>query len=74
VSLCTAHYWLHCESFKYTEYKKSLYFDKHKRPDVVEYRQDVFLPAMAEHSRQFVEYAVGDVENELLTIPENWVE
>jgi hypothetical protein len=74
VSLRTARRWLHREGFKYTEHKKSLYFDGHERPDVVEYRQDVFLPEMAEHRKRLVEYVVGDVEKELLTTPANWVE
>ena len=71
--LHTAHCWLHREGFKYTEHKKSLYFDGHKRPDV-EYRQNVFLPIMAQHCRQMVEYVVGDVEKEVLTQPANFVE
>ncbi|KIM81105.1 hypothetical protein PILCRDRAFT_89356 [Piloderma croceum F 1598] len=74
VSLRTARRWLHCKDFKYTEHKKSLYFDRPERPDVVEYRQDVFLPEMAEHRKRLVEYVVGDVEKELLTTPANGVE
>ena len=74
VSLHTAHRWLHREGFKYTEHKKSLYFDGHERPDVVEYRQNVFLPVMAQHCRRMVEYVVGDVEKEVLTQPANFVE
>ena len=35
VSLCTARRWLHREGFKFTEHKKSLYFDGHERPDVI---------------------------------------
>ena len=37
VSLHTAHCWLHCEGFKFTEHKKSLYFYGHERPDVIDY-------------------------------------
>ena len=74
VSLCTTHRWLHREGFKYTEHKKSLYFDGHERPDVVEYRQNVFLPIMAQHQRRMVEYVVGDVEKEVLMKPLNFVE
>lgn len=47
ISLQTARRWLHREGFQYIEHKKSLYYDGHDRPDVVEYRQHHFLPAMA---------------------------
>lgn len=44
ISLSTARSWLHREGFRYTEHKKALYYDGHERPDVVDYRQNVFLP------------------------------
>ncbi|KIM76951.1 hypothetical protein PILCRDRAFT_26353, partial [Piloderma croceum F 1598] len=46
ISLATARRWLHKEGFKYIHHKKGLYFDGHDRPDVVEYCQKHFLPAM----------------------------
>ena len=46
VSLSTAWRWLWSEGFHYTGHKKGLYFDSHDHPDVVAYRQEVFLPAM----------------------------
>ena len=49
ISLATAQRWLHREGFRYTSYKKGLYFDGHDRPDVVQYRQDIFLPRMKEY-------------------------
>jgi hypothetical protein len=49
ISLSTARRWLQCEGFKYTAHKKAIYYDGHDRPDVVKYRQEEFLPAMAEH-------------------------
>jgi hypothetical protein len=49
VTLETARQFLHKEGFRFTEHKKSLYYDGHERPDVVEYRQNVFLPAMEKH-------------------------
>jgi hypothetical protein len=62
VSLHTTCRWLYREGFKFTEHKKSLYFDGHERPDVVYYHQKVFLPAMAEHRRRLVEYSPENVE------------
>ena len=46
ISLVMACHWLHSEDFKYTTHKKVLYFNGNNWPDVVQYRQNVFLPAM----------------------------
>jgi hypothetical protein len=60
VSLQTACRFLRREGFRYTEHKKSLYYDGHEWPDVVNYHQKVFLPAMKEFRRRLVEYMSGD--------------
>lgn len=49
ISVSTAHRWLHCEGFQYMEHKKALYYDGHEWLDVVDYQQNYFLPAMADH-------------------------
>lgn len=49
ICLRTAQRWLHQQGFQYTEHKKALYYDSHEREDVVKYRQDVFLPAIARY-------------------------
>jgi hypothetical protein len=46
ISISTARRWLHREGFCYMQHKKALYYDGHDRPDVLEYRQRVFLPTM----------------------------
>ena len=74
VSLRTAHRWLHREGFKFTEHKKALYFDGHERPDVVDYCQKVFLPAMAKHRRRLVEYSPENVEKLGDKVVNNYVE
>ena len=74
VSLRTARRWLHREGFRFTEHRKALYFDGHKRPDVVDYRQNVFIPEMKRHRRRIVEYVVGDVGKEKEKPAENHVE
>ena len=61
ISLVTAHCWLHSKSFKYTTHKKWLYFNGHDQPDVVQYQQNVFLPAMKAFEPWLVCYEVGDV-------------
>ena len=74
ISLSTAQRWLHKEGFKYTNHKKGLYFDGHDRPDVVEFRQGHFLPAMKAYEARLVRYVVGDVDQELIIPRENYVE
>ena len=74
ISLATARRWLHREGFRYTSYKKGLYFDGHDRPDVVQYRQEIFLPKMKEYATRLVRYVVGNVEMEEDTKPANFVE
>jgi hypothetical protein len=74
VTLETARQFLHKEGFRFTEHKKALYYDGHERPDVVEYRQRVFLPAMEKHRERLVEYTVGNVTAELVKKPANYVE
>ena len=74
VSIRTARRWLHREGFRFTEHRKALYFDGHERPDVVEYRQSVFIPEMKQHRRRIVEYMVGEVGKERKKPVENYVE
>jgi hypothetical protein len=74
VTLETACQFLHKEGFRFMEHKKSLYYDGHERLDVVEYRQNVFLPAMEKHRERLVEHTVGNVEVELVKTPANYVE
>lgn len=66
ISLSTVRCWMHGQGFHYQQYKKALYFDGHERPDVVDYQQNVFLPAMAEHCHHLVEYVVGNVDKEIV--------
>jgi hypothetical protein len=72
ISLATARRWLKNEGFRYIAYNKGLYFDGHDRPDVVKYRQEVFLPAMKEHFPRLVQYSVDNVEE--VVLPNNFVE
>jgi len=73
ISISTARRWLQREGFRYMQHKKALYYDGHDRPDVVDYRQMVFLPAMEEYRQCLVEFKVGEVETEILK-PRNFVE
>ena len=50
-TLRTACQFLQKEGFQFMEHKKGLYCDGHKQPDVVDYCQKVFLPAMEEYCK-----------------------
>jgi hypothetical protein len=50
------------------QYKKALYFDGHERPDVVHYRQNVFLPAMEKYRSRLVEYQVGNTSEKVFKL------
>ncbi|KAJ6455016.1 hypothetical protein C8R45DRAFT_1111672 [Mycena sanguinolenta] len=65
VSLRTARRLLQQGGFAYRKHKKGLYYDGHECPDVVDNRQNRFLPAMAGHRVRLVEYKVGEVDTEL---------
>lgn len=74
ILLSTAHHWLHREGFWYMSHKKRLYFDSHNQPDIVEYHQNVFLPAMKEFKHCLVQYTISDMEKVLFVQPHNYVE
>ena len=65
ISLTTVRNWMHRNGFQYQTYKKAVYFDGHERPDVVEYRQNVFLLTMSHHRLRLVEYEVGNFSQEV---------
>jgi hypothetical protein len=72
ISLSTARRWLQSEGFQYIGHKKGLYFDGHDRPDVLAYRQNIFLPQMERHFPRLACYQVGNVDKEVLAT--NFVE
>ena len=57
----TARRWLVKLGWQRTKIKKGVYVDGHEREDVVSYRQNVFLPKMAEYEQRMAKYErVGD--------------
>lgn len=74
VSIETARQFLQKEGFRYVEHKKGLYYDGHERPDVVEYRQNVFLPQMQAYRSRLVEYQPDNLTEEVIKTPANYVE
>jgi hypothetical protein len=52
----TTYNWLYRLGFYISESKKGVYIDGHKREDVVQYRQDVFLPLIEELELYYIQY------------------
>jgi hypothetical protein len=52
----TARRWLIKLGWRYTQVKKGVYMDGHERADVVKYRQEVFLPLMAQFETRMAHY------------------
>src|SRR5271156_3679187 len=50
ISLLTAQHWLRVMGYSWRKEKRGQYSDGHEREDVVDYRQRVFLPAMAQYA------------------------
>ncbi|PPQ84825.1 hypothetical protein CVT24_013261, partial [Panaeolus cyanescens] len=73
ISLETARQFLRKEGFRYVEHKKGLYYDGHERPDVVAYRQNVFIPELNSYRYRIVEYNPQDL-TQLVVKPRNFVE
>jgi hypothetical protein len=48
--------WLLTLGWRHTRVKKGVYMDDHERPDVVEYRNNVFLPLMASYERHMAQW------------------
>jgi len=61
----TARRWMYREGFRYMKHQKGIYVDGHERPDVVEYRQKVFIPAIRSYQPRIVEYEVGNCTKEV---------
>ncbi|KAJ7891049.1 hypothetical protein B0H13DRAFT_1887378 [Mycena leptocephala] len=53
----------------YKVVKKGLFYDGHERPDVVAYRQNVFIPAFDHFRPLLVEYEVGNLEVQIKKPP-----
>ena len=65
----TARRWMHSEGFRYMKHKKGIYVDGHERPDVAEYRQKVFIPAIRSYQPRIVEYEVGNCTKQVSKAP-----
>ncbi|KAK0483349.1 hypothetical protein IW261DRAFT_1417262 [Armillaria novae-zelandiae] len=56
----TAHCWLVKLGFRRTVFRKGIYVDGHERPDVVQYRDERFLPDMEGFERLMTKYELCD--------------
>jgi hypothetical protein len=57
VSKTTAKKWMHQLDCRWRHERKGLYLDGHERPDVVEYRQTVFIPKSKEMEAHMQSFA-----------------
>ncbi|CAG8848031.1 9460_t:CDS:2, partial [Racocetra persica] len=53
--------WLKKLGWSYKKWKKNIYVDGHEQEDIVQYRQEVFLPMMAELELLLIEYDKNDL-------------
>jgi len=60
---CTARRWLIKLGWRHTMLRKGVYMDGHKRPDVVEYQKNDFLPLMALHKKNMVQWLANGTEH-----------
>jgi hypothetical protein len=72
----TATEWMNRRGYKWTDLKKGVYKDGHERPDVLAYRNDVFLPRLAELEPTFVQWTFPHLEEDpdadpILVYPQN---
>lgn len=49
IKISTAHHWMRRLAYRWTKVPTGQFVDGHEREDVVAYRRDVFLPAMAQY-------------------------
>jgi hypothetical protein len=72
----TATEWMNRRGYKWTDLKKGVYKDGHERPDVLAYRNDVFLPRLAELEPTFVQWTFPHLDEDpdadpILVYPQN---
>jgi len=51
----TARRWLITLGWRHMRVKKGVYMDGHERPDIIKYRNDMFLPLMVLFKRHMVQ-------------------
>jgi len=61
ISVSTAKRWLNILGYHYQQQKQGIYYDGHKREDVIEY-QKVFLSKMIELEKYMATYKGDDME------------
>jgi hypothetical protein len=66
----TAASWLHLMDYKFRDVRKGVYNNGHEQEDVVRYRQEVFLPALAEKEPWMVRWEFDQDNNIVIVMPE----
>ena len=65
---------MHKEGFQYTTHKKGLYYNGHNRPNVVAYRQNIFIPFLKSMEHRLIRYMPENIDKEMQLVPRNYVE
>jgi hypothetical protein len=61
IGLRTAYRWMRYLGFSPDRAKKGYYSDEHNRPDIIAYRDNEFLPKMADYEAKMIEYSGDDM-------------
>ncbi|KIJ33510.1 hypothetical protein M422DRAFT_264441 [Sphaerobolus stellatus SS14] len=61
----TARHWLHAMEYRYGKPSKGMFTDGHERPDVVDYRQNVFLPLWAALQKRMKTWDQDGIQTDL---------
>ncbi|KAI0285598.1 hypothetical protein BC826DRAFT_918689, partial [Russula brevipes] len=75
ISLATARRWMNKMGYRWRKTLKGQYFDGHERDDVIRYRQEKFLPQMAEyfeHMRCWLEDSGWDIPPGIVRVVVVW--
>lgn len=68
----TAQRWLIKLGWRRTVVRKGVYMDGHEREDVVKYRQEVFLPAMARFEARMAKFEGADLKQINPSLEAGW--
>lgn len=69
IHLATAQRWMQKMGYRWSTNPKGQYVDGHKRADIIAYRQDVFLPGLAEIDGQMRTWTAEGTEKQCSLTP-----
>ncbi|POG61994.1 hypothetical protein GLOIN_2v1785920 [Rhizophagus irregularis DAOM 181602=DAOM 197198] len=69
IALMTAARWLNVLDYSFQQYRRGIYYDRHERDDVVQYRKE-FLEKMFEHEKYMSKYEGESIDQIHPNLPE----